>query len=409
MRFLSLAARNLRRNARRTLLSLAAIAVGLAIMLLMVAVQTGTYQQILRQAIGDQAGHVVVQHRAYTEDADATAWISGSSTVVERLAQQVPGALLTPRVQVHGLLAAPRNTAGVLLRGVLPDAEAAAGSLDERVVEGRWLADGENGVLLGVHLARRLDVQVGDRVVFTGQRPGGDVESVLLRVRGLFRTGAGAVDGSVAVTTLTPVRQVLGDPDALHQIALHLPRADTAEEVAARVGPSLPPALHALTWKEALPDLVAFIRLDRLSGDWMNAVLGVIVAMGVLNALLMGVLERTREFGVMLAVGMRPRQLAGLVLLEAVLLGCTGALLGGMLGAALTAYTVRYGIDYAPLVGGETVEMEGLALSTHLYGAWNPSRSLQYLVGAVCLTVLAALYPAYHLYRLTPVSALHHR
>jgi ABC-type antimicrobial peptide transport system permease subunit len=161
-----------------------------------------------------------------------------------------------------------------------------------------------------------------------------------------------------------------------------------------------------LEWPDALPELVHFIRIDRVSGDVMMAVMGLIVAMGVLNTVLMSVLERTKEFGVLMAIGMRPRRLAWLVLLEAACLGVLGSLAGLALGSGLVAYLVAYGIDYSGYMGGEALEMEGLVLATHMFGAWDPDRMGAYVVATVVVTVLAGVYPALHLSRLEPVEAL---
>ena len=165
------------------------------------------------------------------------------------------------------------------------------------------------------------------------------------------------------------------------------------------------PGRDVLDWPEALPELVHFIRIDRVSGDAFMTVMGLIVAMGVLNTVLMSVLERTKEFGVLLSIGMRPGRLAGLVLLESMVLGVLGSLVGTVFGGLLVAYLVAYGIDYSAYLG-ESLEMEGLVLSTHMMGAWDPDRMFMYVVATVVVTILAGMYPAYHLSRLEPVEAL---
>lgn len=408
MRLFFLAARNLMRNLRRTLLTLSAIGFGLAIMLMMVSMQEGQYRDMLVQAVSNMAGHVVVEDRAFTEDAEAEHLVEHTSGLVAEIHRVVPEAVIAPRVMMAGLMTSPQNSVGVGLRGMDPVAEAAVTDMEDKLVRGDWLQpDDMRGVLIGVTLADRLGVELGEKVVFMGQDATGEVQSELLRVRGVYRTGSSEVDGFVAYTNLAPTQRVLGRPDAVHQITVHLDDPDRSEAVRDAIAPLIPDDLHALTWDEALPDLVAFIQIDRVSGDVMMLVLWFIVAMGVLNTLLMSVLERTREFGVLLALGMRPRRLAGLVLLEGLVLGFAGMLLGLFGGLVISAYIVAYGIDYSWMIG-ESMEMEGIVMSSLMKGAWDPVRMAQYCVAAVVFTVAASLYPAWHLFRLKPVEAMRH-
>ncbi|MCA9566408.1 MAG: ABC transporter permease [Myxococcales bacterium] len=406
MRMLFLAARNLTRNLRRTVLTLVAIAFGLGMMMMMVTLQSGQYKVMLEQAISTQAGHVVVENVKYTEEAEPEYVVPGASGVVAAIGAAVPGAVVAPRIQMPGLISSPKNSVGVGMRGLDPEAEAAVTEMEDKIVRGEWLRkDDPQGVLLGVNLADRLGVDIGEKVVFMGQASGREVESRLLRVRGVFKSGSSELDSFMALSNLEPVQIVLGTPDAVHQITVHIEDPTRSEAVRDVVKGLIPQGTHALTWNEALPDLVAFIRLDRVSGDIMMLVLGAIVAMGVLNTILMSVLERTREFGVLLALGMRPRRIAGLVLLEGLVLGILGGGLGFLFGCALSWYLVVYGLDYTAFIG-ESMEMEGIVISALMKGAWDIPRSLQFVLMAVVFTVAASVYPAWHLFRLRPVEAM---
>jgi len=169
------------------------------------------------------------------------------------------------------------------------------------------------------------------------------------------------------------------------------------------------PDREVLSWSGALPELYGMIQIDRNSGDLMLAILGIIVAMGVLNTVLMSVLERTREFGVMFALGMKPRQVASLVLLEGAVLGACGAAIGLVLGLLFSWPMVEYGIDFSSYAGGaESMDMAGISVESVIKGQINPWRTSVYVVGTVVFTTLAALYPAIHVARLKPVDAIHH-
>jgi ABC-type lipoprotein release transport system permease subunit len=409
MRLLTLAARNLVRNTRRTLLTVSAIGFGLGMMIWIIVMTTGQYKDLLKQGISSTAGHVVVEHAEYRVAGDADRLVTGVDALTTTLQEAFPDATVAARIQLAGLLTSPANNVGVGLRGVDPVAEAAIVDLDDQIVDGTWLEpDDERGILIGQDLADRLGVAIGEKLVFMGQLPGEEVQSRLFRVRGIFRTGAAELDAFVAIADRASVAELIARPDTAHQVTLHLDdptRADAARETVADV--LTDPTTTALTWQEALPDLVAFIQMDRVSNDVMMVVLGLIVAMGVLNTVLMSVLERTREFGVLLAIGMRPRRIGLLVLLEGFVLGVAGTLAGLVLGGILGALMVRYGIDYTGIMG-ETMEMEGVVVSAHMMGAWDPGRIARYCVAAVALTMLSAAYPAWYITRLKPVDAMRH-
>lgn len=406
MRTLILAARNLLRNARRTVLTAMAVAFGLSMMLSVVNLQAGQYQEMLRQAVGTMAGHVVVEHPDRHAEAEPELVVEGAAALEQAIAKALPDAVVAPRMEAGGLLTSTTNSVGIGLRGILPSAEAQVVDLDGQIVDGAWLEDGDTrGVLIGRSLADRLSVGVGDKVVFMGQGIDGDVESRLFRVAGVFRTGGSELDAFLAVSTMPPVQELLGRPDAVHQITVHLPDARRSDAARDAVRAVVPASSAVLTWQEALPEMLAFIQLDRTSNDVMMAVIGVIVAMGILNTVLMSVLERTREFGVLLAIGMRPRQLAALVLTEGLVLGLGATALGVLGGLALSYPIVTVGIDYSAFMG-ESLEMEGIVMSSLLKGAWDPVRMGQYAAAAVAITVLSTVYPAWYLTRFQPVDAM---
>ena len=413
MQLFRLAFRNLWRNPRRTGITLAAVVVGLGIMILMITLQSGQYRDMIRAAVGSQAGHVVVQAEGYQEDKDAELVVTDVAAIEARLAEAFPDATVASRIRLGGLLTSTTGSVGGAVMGVQPEAEARVQDLPrEQIVEGEWLADDDDrGIVLGAKMAETLGVELGDKVVYMGQH--GDAEEMasrMFRVRGLFRTGADPIDGFLAYTHLSATQELLGQEDVAHMVTLHLAHPDeagpAAETAAGLLGER--EGLDVLPWREALPELYGLIEIDRVSGDVMLAILGLIVAMGVLNTVLMSALERTREFGVMLAVGMKPRRLAALVLAEGTVLGVIGAGLGLGFGLLISWPLVVYGIDYSAFMGAETFESAGIAISTLMKGQINPVRTGWYVVMAVVFTTLAAVYPAVYVSRLEPVDAMHH-
>jgi len=409
MKLFLLALRNLFRNTRRTLLTLAAIGFGLSMMIFVVNLQNGSYQAMIDTAVSSMAGHVVVQADGYQDEKEPTMLVQDASVVVATLASAYPDAVVAPRIFTGGLLMSAHSSVGVALTGLDVAAELQVQDLHEKVVDGEWLASDEREIVIGVDMAKTLDIELGDKLVYMGQNGSDEVQSRLFRVRGLFRTGSAQFDGRLAFAHLGAVQEIMGGGDVANMVTLHMADADDAFEAAPRLEALLArPELDVRHWKDALPELFAIIQVDRGSGDVMLAIIGLIVAFGVLNTMMMAVLERTREFGVMLSLGMKPRQIAWLVLLEGLVLGLLGAIVGLLFGLALSWPIVTYGLDYSSMMGGETMESGGILMDTLVFGAWDPVRMALYFAGAVIFCICAAIYPAWSISKLRPVEALRH-
>jgi ABC-type lipoprotein release transport system permease subunit len=409
MKLTKLALRNLFRNTRRTVITLAAIGLGLAMMIFTVNFQNGSYMEMIRTGISSMAGHVVVQADGYQDDKDAELVVTEASEVVEALRQAYPDAVVAPRIFTGGLLMSSHASVGGAISGLEPQAERRVQELHERVIDGAWLGEDDREIVIGIDMAETLDVELGDKLVYMGQNGSEEVVSRLFRVCGVYRTGAASIDGRMAFVHLAAAQELLGGGDVANMVTLHMPDPQEAFEAAPRIEGILGrPELDVRHWKDALPELFALIQMDRGFGDVMLAVIGLIVAFGVLNTLMMSVLERTREFGVMLSLGMKPRQIAWLVLLEGVVLGLLGAVVGMLLGLAFSWPTVHYGIDYSGFMGGDTMESGGIVMSTLIKGEWDPLRMCIFFAGAVFFCLCAALYPAWSISKLRPVQALRH-
>jgi ABC-type lipoprotein release transport system permease subunit len=405
-----LAARNLFRNPRRTVITLLGLAFGLAMVEVTITLQAGQYADMLEAGVSSLAGHVVVQADGWQEARDEARVLSGTATVTDTLREAFPEATVTPRLLLGGLLTSPRGSVGAALTGVDAAAEAAVQTIDDRVRDGAWLDGDGRGIVLGERMAESLQVTLGDKVVWMGQHGHEtDVRSRLFRVKGVFRTGAAELDGFVAFADLPAVQEVYGTPDVAHQVAVHLRDPGTTPATHARATAlfAARPELAVLDWEHAIPEIVAMIAVDRTSNNVILFLLGSIVSMGALNTLLMSAMERTREFGVMLALGLRPGQLGRLLLTEGLLIGLIGACLGLALGALLSWPLVAWGLDYRDVLG-ETYETGGVVLSGLIKGRWHPSRALSYAGVAVVMATLAALYPAWFVTRLQPVDAMRH-
>ena len=412
MLLMKLAFRNLARNMRRSIITLAAIGVGLMVLILGLTLRTGQYEQMINSGVSQLAGHVVVQHPNFQEEKEPEFLIHNHSQIQQELQQKFPEAHITSRLFISGLINSTTSPTFAGITAVDPKSEELVSEFSEKIVKGEWLDD-ENikGILIGKNMAETLNVDLGDKLVFTGQN-NGEMNSQLFRVKGIFRVGATEIDSFVAFIHYKAAQKFLQQEDVIHQIAVHLPNSKASQSAKDTTQQMLESQISkheidVLLWKEALPDIVNMIKVDQVSNEFINIVLLVIVSMGILNTMLMSVLERFREMGVLLAVGMQPQKLAIMVLCEGMILGILGALLGILLGFLISYPLVTTGLDMSAQMG-ESMPVGDTVTSTMIKGKYDWQMMGLYACEAIVLSILSALYPALKILKLHPVEAMRH-
>lgn len=415
---LRLAWRSFLRYRRRSLISGAAIALGLAMMLVFVGVAEDAHERMIDIGVHLGSGHVVIQGRGYQED-QTLAHVVADPAAVEAAARALPGVRgVAARVRGAGLATAGASSSAVVVAGVDPAVEPRVSSIDapRRRVAGDYLrrsadlpfAGEPPDAYLGVTLARKLGVEPGDRLVVTvSPRGSGEPKASALRVRGLFRTGVDELDGYLLEMPLDQAQALYDLGGAVTQVAVLLDDTDDAAGAAARLGRALPDSLEVLPWQQALRELHEAVVLDDASLYLIMAVVFVIVAIGIFNTVLMSVIERTRELGVLAALGTSAGRLFAGVVAEAAVLGVVAAAVGLAVGLALHAWLASHGLDVAALYGGD-LQFSGIAFEGRVYSALTPRLVLQWTVIVIALVVASALYPAWRACRLEPVEAMRH-
>jgi ABC-type lipoprotein release transport system permease subunit len=380
---LTLGWRNLWRRPGRTVLTGSGAALGLGLLLTMLALGDGSHLQMIDAAVRTMSGHVLLQATDYQRrrgvEQVVTADAAARATSWARARPEVRAVL--PRAFASGLVSSADGATGVSLTGIDPAAEVSISRLATRLAEGRFLRPGDAAAaVVGSGVARVLKVRVGSRLVAMAQGPGGgEVRSTLLHVVGVVRTGIEEVDEGLVLVPLVTLQGFLGLGGAVHQLALILDDQELAARVAG-VARRAWPGLEALTWAEADPQLEAAIRIDDGGHYLFNGIFFVIIAFMMLNTLLMSVLERRREFALLGALGLPASHRLGLVLVEGALVAGLATLGGIALGLGAHAYFHVHGLPLAWLTSQE-MEMAGVMLEPIMYSALGPGR----VVGAVLL------------------------
>jgi ABC-type lipoprotein release transport system permease subunit len=401
--------RSLWRNRRRTLITLTALALSIMIVQAFHNLAVGIYARMIDSGVRAGSGHLAVYRTGYLDGREETLSFAPGD-LVERI-QAIPGVRrVLPRVYLPALAQSSADSRGILLVGVDPVPEREINPFLKKLPADGMLRDADSrDAVLGEKLLGDLKLAVGRKLVVTAQHRDGTLHSELLRVRGVVATGIDEVDGSLLMVGRQRAEILAGMTGEVHELAVILDRADDDRQVfpplAALVNRH--PQLTAVSWKEAMPNLANAIKLDYAGQKFMFVIILLIVTIGVVNTLLMSVMERLREFGVILALGSSPARLRLLVLLEALLLGLASAAVGSLLGSLFTWYLVETGIDLKAFVP-ETMEFGGVVFDPVLRATWDVVWMVRIALFIVALTLMAALYPAVKAGRITPVEAMRH-
>ena len=394
--------RNLWRNGRRTWLTGGGIAFAVVIVVFAMSFQYGSYAQVIDNATSVLAGHVQIQHRAYMDQTRFEQTIDGITPLMRELEHQPGLVSVAPRVEAFALVSADERSFGTRVLGVDVERERETVRFFDRVATGRMIAGGDE-VIVGEILARNLNVGVGDELVLLGSGKEGGVAALALEVVGIFRTGIADLDRTMIAVALEGVQDAFGLGDEAHTLALRAEQVADSEQLAASLNSWLPAPLVARSWDEIMPDIHQSIELDRLSGWLIYGIVIIVVTFSVVNTFIMTVFERTREFGMLRAIGMRPGKIVLMVQLEAAFVWALGTALGLALILPVIFWLKGYGI----FLGGD---LEGMKQSFYLSDRLYPTLALNVLATAPAVmfvgTQVAALIPSLRIRRLQPVAAL---
>lgn len=401
---LQLAWRNLWRHRRRTWLNLSSIAFAAVVMVFLLAFQLGSYATMKENVLRVYDGFAQIQPLHYRDDPSLRKTLD-EPDALRKMSESMDGiAAVAPRTMTYAILSHGDRSFGTAVTGVDPACEVKVSSLHNSIVHGRYLQPGDAAsVVLGDALARNLGVGVGDSVTLLGEAKDGSIAADVLTVRGIFSSGTAEIDRQLAQMPLARFQFSFAMPGEINVLVLGGPSlaavTDALPGLRAALGQS---QARVIDWKTLQPGLAAAIQLDFTTSLLWYASLIVVVVFIILNTLLMSVLERTREFGVLLALGMRPGRIGAMVWLELMLMALLGLAAGMLLGGALTLIASHYGIE---MPGAEAV-FSKWGLPGRLYPrlSW-----ISVSAGPAALAlgiVLAGVVPFRRVHRLAPVAAM---
>lgn len=397
------------RNKRRTGITILSIAMSLAVIFWMQSIMAARSDYLIQKVLSLAGGDVQIFKKVYSEDkrlADVM-----TDPLPDLSAVLGTDAVHAERIRLPGLIAAAEESFPIFLNGIDPLNEPKASRIKEFLSQGSFLEPDPDGncadrpIYIGEKLSQLLRVKVGEKVVFLGQAADGTLGNELFRVKGIFNSRTGDFDKIYAFTTLSCTKKV-GVLAGIHEIAFKVKHPNAIDQIEKDLTKVLPPDLVAIGWKQANPMIAQILRFNDGIIAMLTTILIAIVIFGTVNTLLMSVHERAKEFGVMLALGMQPGQLMGIIVIEAFLMAVTGFIGGLIIGGTAIGYHKWQGYDLSFFVGKGT-SFQGLLIDSNIvYPVYAIIPFVKASLVMIVFVTLAGIFPAYRAGRLTPVDTI---
>ncbi len=346
---LKLAWRNIWRNRRRTIITVSSILFAVVCALFIESLERGAHNLMINNMTSFHTGHIQIQDYRYEDEPS----LDNAFLYDEELLQEIEQSsafidFTVPRIEAFMLAAGDDLARGAMVLGIDPDAEQKLNSLEDRLTEGWFFEDGDGSVVLGSGLTGRLNLSVGDTLALIGQGRFGMTASGLFEVSGLVNHPVRDMNNQLVYISLSDAQWLLSADGYITNLLISPQRLRDTDELARQLKAGLSDEeLRVLTWEEMLPDLIEALEFDALQTRFMMGILYVVIGFGIFGTILTMTLERMREFGILLSVGMQRLKLAAVVFMETFMISILGIAAGSGLGYLILLY-----FYYNPIVIG---------------------------------------------------------
>ena len=409
--YLTVAWRNIWRNARRSLITAFAMATSVSLCMALIVINDGFYSVFFDVMVTQQLGHVQVQNPEYVKTKSMYESIENSSKVIETIRTDKNVKTLTGRLYGNGLVSAGEKSGGAQIAGVNPADEKQVTSLSEQMDEGVYLSDEPNKeVIVGIDVYEDLDLSIGGELFVLSQGIDGSPVYDIYTVVGMYKSGSVIKDKSLQMH-VDDLQQLLLMEDKLHEIIVLtseealIPQLQTSLISSLQSTDAEKSAIGVKTWWETSPQTKELMGFRDVGSFIFLGIVFFIAGFGILNTMLMSVFERTRELGVIKALGLRPLNMIFLIVVESIFLSGLAAVIGLALGAMFAYFLVTYGIDMSGGTG-KPLKMLGTSLDPQMKGVINIDFLLLPVIFLFLISVLASLWPAIRAARLNPIEAI---
>ncbi len=393
---------SLKRRKARSLLVILMISMSLWGLLFMEGIYDGMTEQMIANAIRSDCGDISLFAEGYRLDPDISRNIADYEKIEKRLATDSRVKSYSGRILQDGLVATAHYSKNCMIVGIDPDNEKKHGRLDTYLIVGDYdFGKRKKGAVIGVKLAQKLKISVGKKIILSAQNTEGEVSSLALKVRGILRTNNMALDEVAVFLDRDRAGEMLGLQTAVSQISIMVHREDDIAGLQAQLQKKWP-QLEIFRWDEMYPALLQ----GRVMMKGFNAVTNIIVfcvaGLGIFGVILVSVMERLREFGILLAVGTGFRQISWMVIGESLFLGIIGYIGGAVLGGATLFYFLKRGLDLSMFSEG----LEEFGMDSIIYALVRPEYFIMSFLAVILATLISIIIPLRILKKARPIEAI---
>lgn len=399
--------RNLWRQKRRSLVVIMSIGIGISAMVMVTGFTNGMTTQMVDNTINTLLGHLTMERKEFRNSIKLEYSFEPGPDLYAALNRERSLIAYAPRVVIKGMIRSSEASRGVLIKGIDPAREKRVSKLYDYMVKdgGRYLSGpSADEILISRSLADKLDVQLDDRVVLMFQDRNNEIVGAGLRVAGFFESPMGNFDKGVVFVGIARLQELAGLGNALSQITMITADKDGVDAVKSRLSPAVRPPLEVLTWKEMAPNLVSAIQLQETMMFIIFLIVFITVLFSIANTLIMSIIERFHELGVMKSIGTRPSHVFLMVMFEAINLGILGLAAGLLISIPVVLILGHTGIDFSFAM----TSMRKWGIGNSIYPVITPWNIASAATIVFITTVAAALYPALKAARIKPLDALNY-
>ena len=395
--------RNIWRNRGRSFVVIGAIAIGIWALIFLVGFMNSWTVMYIKNQIKYETAHIQVHHPDFKKDYEIKYTIIDGNALLEDLRSNTKFKSIAHRSISNGTISSPRKASGINIKGVAPEEEIALNKIDSFIVEGAYFQEVKrNPIVIGYKLAEKLKVKLRSKVVLTFQDKEGDIVSGAFRICGILKTNSPTYNEFSVQVRQKDLNKLLGIGDEFHEI-LVIANSVVDESAEANILKSKFPENLVEDWKEIAPEMEYFQQASA-SFIWvLQVIIMIALIFGIVNTMLMSVLERFKELGMLMAVGMNKKRIFQMIMVETLYLALVGSPIGLIISILTMNYFSSYGMDLSMYSAG--LEMYGY--DNVIYPTVEDSVYVQVIIGVFVTAVAGAIYPALKAIKLKPVEALH--
>ena len=400
----SVAWRNVWRNKLRSLVVILATAIGLYGCLFMIALMNGMMQQKVDATIENEISDMQIHNPKFLEDESVQYSIPKPHQIEEVLGSNEKVEAYCLRTKATGMASTAHSGNGVMIIGIDPETEQGVTAIHDKLTEGSYFEKESRipSILIGHKLAEHLKTSVGKKVVLTTAALNGETAQSLFRVEGIYRTSNTVFDElNVFINSEHLIRMVAPDSNIVSEVAIRYSKDADIEAEKSKLLKSFP-ELSVLTWKELAPTVLALVGMMDQFGFILILIILLALAFGIINVMLMVIIERTRELGMLMAIGMNRFKVFSMIMLETIYMSITGAVIGVAISVLTIALTSRKGINFAAWAEG----FEALGYSAHVFPVIETTFYIFLGIMVIIAAMLASIWPARKALKLQPADAV---